>query len=167
MEMTRAGFRLGAIDFIFIVTMFSVIRNEYEVDRHSIGTSEETFWKLSGECLIDELLESLVYRQGFQDGSGDGSVIGTTDEVSAGGEERLDVTKGAKEDIDEDGVVAGGSVVLLVEQTGDGELEVLFDNLVSCAKIPSWRTHSFLLKKGVVFSHNSCNRKDLGLSIST
>jgi hypothetical protein len=116
--------------------------------------------------LVDELLESSVFGQGFQDGSGNGSVIGTIDEVSAGGEERLDVTKGAEEDIDEDGVVAGGSVVVFFEQTGNGELEVVFDNLVSCAKIPLWRDHSFLLKKGVVFAHNSCNRKDLGLSIS-
>jgi hypothetical protein len=149
MKMARAGFRLRAVDFVFAVTVFSVIRNEHEVECHSLWFFEKAFWQLFGECLVDEQLKAVIFGQGFQNGSGNGSVIGCSSEISAGGEEGLDATEGTKEDIDEDGVAAFCSIVLLVEQSSDGSLEVLFDNLASRVKIPSWRAHSFLLKKGV------------------
>ena len=114
-----------------------MIGNENEIKCHSVGFLVEAFRQLSGERLVDELLETVVFGQGFQDGGGDGSIIGRAGEISAGGEEGLDATKGAKEDIDENGVIAEGAVILFFEQTGDGCLEVLFDNLVTCVKIPS------------------------------
>jgi hypothetical protein len=114
-----------------------VIRNENEIESHSLGFGEETFWQLSGECLVDELLEAVVFGKSFQDCSGDGSVIGCTGEVSASGEKGLDTAKGAKENIDEDGVAAYSPVVLFFEQPSDGLSEVMFDNLVARVKIPT------------------------------
>ena len=137
MKMTRAGFRLRAVDFVFLVTMFSVVRNENEIECHPVGFPEETLGQLSGECLVDELLESIIFGQRFQDGGGDGSIIGRAVEISAGGEEGLNAAEGAKQDVDEKGVIAEGAVILFFEQIGDGCLEVLFDNLITCVKIPS------------------------------
>ena len=138
-KMTRAGFRLRAIDFVFLVTVCSVIgnENENEIESHSPCLLEETLGQLSGKCLVDELLQSIVFGQRFQDGGGDGSVIGRAVEISAGGEEGLDTAEGAKEDVDENGIVTEGAVIFFFEQTGDGCLEVLFDNLITCVKIPS------------------------------
>jgi len=104
---------------------------------------------LPGESLVDELLESVVLWKSFQDCSGDGSVIGCSVKVSTGGEEGLDKAEGAEEDVDEDGVVTSGAVVLFFEQPGDGVLEVVFDNLVSCVKMPLWRAHGLPPEKGV------------------
>ena len=41
-------------------------------------------------------------------------------------------------------------------------MEVLFDNLVTCAKIPLWRAHNVLLKKCVCFSQ-TFYQKRLGI----
>ena len=74
-----------------------------------------------------------------------------------------DATKGTS---DENGIIADCPVMLFFKQTDDGLLEVLFDNLVARAKIPSWRAQVFFLKKAVGFSRKSFNRKDLGSSMS-
>jgi hypothetical protein len=43
--------------------------------------------------------------EGFEDGGGDGSVVGRSGEVATGGEDGLNATKCAKQDIDKDWVV--------------------------------------------------------------
>ena len=129
--------RIAIYVFISLVAVSSMIGNEDKIESHSIGFSEESFGQLSGEGLIDEMLESIVFGQGFQDGGGDGSVIGRAGEISTCGEEGLGPAKVAKEGIDDNGVVAEGAVILFFEQTAGGFEEVLFDRLVSCGKIPS------------------------------
>ena len=43
----------------------------------------------------------------------------------------MDAAQGAKQDGDEDGVIAFRAVVLLLEQIADGFLEVILDSLIS------------------------------------
>ena len=106
MEMTCARLGLRAINFVDIVTVFSMIGNEHEINGKAFGVFEQIFGKLSGKGLVDEFLESRVFGKGLEDRGGDGIVIGREGKVAAGGEEGLDAAKGAKQDVDEDSVVA-------------------------------------------------------------
>jgi len=92
-----------------------VIGNEYEIDSESFWLAEQILGELFGEGLIDEFLQSSVFGQGFQDGGGDGAIIGRPGEISAGGEEGLDAAQGAKKDGNEDGITTFGTVVLFHE----------------------------------------------------
>ena len=85
--------------------MFSVIGDENEINGESFWSSENIFGKLFGESLIDKFLESLVVGKCFEDGCGDGSVVGRSVEITAGGENGLDMAKCAKKDVDKDFVV--------------------------------------------------------------
>lgn len=135
MEVTRAGFRLRTVNFIDVVTVLSVIGNENEINGKAIVIFEQIFGKLSGEGLVDEFLESGVFGKGLEDRGGDGVVIGSEGEIAAGGEKGLNAAKGAKQDVDEDSVVAFCAVVLFFEQIPDGMLEIVFDNLITFGKI--------------------------------
>ena len=112
-----------------------MIGDENEIDGESFWSSEKLFWELFGEGLIDKFLESLVVGQCFEDGGGDGSVVGRSCEVTAGGKDGLDATKCAKQDVDEDWVVTFCSMILFFEQFCDKILEVGFDNFVTIGKI--------------------------------
>ena len=57
-----------------------------------------------GEGLIDKFLQPILFGQSFEDGGGDGSVVGRSGEVTAGGKNGLDAAKCAKQDVDEDSI---------------------------------------------------------------
>ena len=134
-KMTRTGFRLGTINFVDVVTMFSVIGDEDEVDGKTFGIFEQPFRKLSGKRLVDEFLQSGVFGKGFEDRGGNGVVIRRGSEIAADGEEGLDAAKGTKQDVDENSVVAFGAVVLFFEQMVDGMLKVVFDGTITFGKM--------------------------------
>ena len=55
---------------------------------------------------VPRLLDPLVFRKSFEDGGGDGSIVGRSGEVATGGEDGLNAAKCAKQDVDEDLIVA-------------------------------------------------------------
>ncbi len=134
-KVTGTGFRLRTIDFVDIITVFSVVGDQDQIDGEAFRAFEHRLGELVGEGVIDEFLKAGVFGQGFEDGGGDGVIVGRTGEIAASGEDGLDAAKCAKQDVDEDWVVTFGAVILFLEQIADGILKVVFDTLVTFGKI--------------------------------